>query len=394
MRLPRYAALMLGAAMTVPVALPAFADVEVGEVESRLKTLFVNQGIGAEWDEITEEDGDFTVSGLKVSLPGETDKLDLGDLDLVGVEELDNGDYQVDEITLPAFKTSAEGLDFAMSDIVINGALLTAADSTDPLAGTLIPEKMTLADMNVSAGGKTLFALTNLAYDIQRSNDGKDMAYTAKADRFSSDLSGVGDPSTIGILTALQLVKIDGNLVTSGNWSLDSGLLSMKQFDIAVDNAGKIGMTMDAGGYTTDFLKAARELNKTMVNATPEQQQAQGVAALGLMQQLTLNGMSFRYDDSSFAMRAMEVFAATQSARAADLPGTAQFLLPPVVAPYVSAEVAQAITAEVVKFLREPKNIEIRIAPAQPIPFAMLGQAAGDPKALIEQLGLTVKSNQ
>lgn len=394
MRHARYATLLLGAVFSVPAALPAFADVEVGEVESRLKTMFTSQGVVAEWTGITEDGEDFTVSGLSVTLPGDTAKLPLGDFELTGVEELDNGDYRVDEITIPAFKTSKDGLDVSLSEIVVTGALLNAADSTDPLAGTLVPEKLSLASMNVGAAGKTLFALTNLAYDIKRSNDGKDMAYVAKAERFSGDFSSIADPNAIGVLAALQLVKIDGNLVTAGNLSLDSGLLSMSQFDIAVDNAGKIGMTLDAGGYTADFLKATRELNKSLAGSTPEQQQAQGIAALGLMQQLTLNKMTLRYDDASFAMRALEFAAATQNARAADLPATAQFMLPMALAAYVPAELLQVITAEVVKFLKDPKSIQISIAPAQPIPFALLGQAAGDPKALIQQLGLSVTANQ
>ena len=64
---------------------------------------------------------------------------------------------------------------------------------------------------------------------------------------------------------------------------------SCRKYDISVDNAGTLGMTFDLGGYTLDFIKSLQEMQKKMA-AQPEgaDNSAQGMAMLGLMQQLTL----------------------------------------------------------------------------------------------------------
>ena len=60
-----------------------------------------------------------------------------------------------------------------------------------------------------------------------------------------------------------------------------------------------------------------------------------------------------------------------------------------------NAEFAQALGTAVSAYLDSPKNIEIKAAPAKPVPFAII--AAGgmaDPKSLIKTLGVTVNANQ
>ena len=59
-------------------------------------------------------------------------------------------------------------------------------------------------------------------------------------------------------------------------------------------------MTFDLGGYTPDFIKSMQDMQKQMA-AQPAgaDNSAQGMAMLGLMQQLTFNRASIRFDDDS-----------------------------------------------------------------------------------------------
>lgn len=176
--------------------------------------------------------------------------------------------------------------------------------------------------------------------------------------------------------------------------SLKSGRSNLEQFDVTFDNQGEIGLTADIGGYTQEFFKAMEQIQKNAAGATPEKTQAQALATLGLMQQLTIANATLRYDDASFAMRALEIAAATQNARASDLPGTAQMLLPMLLPQYLPPEMVQQVTAEAVEFLRDPKNIEIQLNPPKPAPLMLLLGAKDDPKTLVEVFGLTINANQ
>ncbi len=76
----------------------------------------------------------------------------------------------------------------------------------------------------------------------------------------------------------------------AGSWQPTDGRMALSQYDISVENAGTIGMTFDFGGYTPDFIKSMQEMQKQMA-AQPDgaDSSAQGMAMLGLMQQLTLH---------------------------------------------------------------------------------------------------------
>jgi len=381
-------AFMLG----LPTA--AFAEVTAEEIGNRLNQTLQGQDFKLIWDSIEGSGSDYTLKGVKVANEAVPQGVALGDVQLSNVTELDGGDYRVGDMTLPNWQFEQAGMTIAMNGMRVGGLPLVAPGSSDPLAGYLIGESMQMKAVTISSGGKNLFLMSNVNASSERSNEGRDLAYVTTAEQFSSDLSGIESPSTKAMLEALQLLKIDGRMSTRGTWSLESGIAEIQQFDIDVANQGKISLATKIGGYTEEFLKSMRELQKNAANATPEQQQAQGMAALGLLQQLTLGSASVRYDDATFAMRALEVAAATQNARAADLPATAQMLAPMMLGQYLPDDMVQPVTAELVKFLKDPKNFEIKIAPAQPLPMMMLGGVAIDPKSTIKALNLTVTANQ
>lgn len=387
-------ALLVATIAGLTLSSPGRAEVTADEIGKRLSNLIERQSFKLTWDSIDGSAGDFVMRGVRSAATQGGAATVLGDLPLHNVTEIDGGDYRIGEVEFPVLMINREGVNITMSDVVLEGVLLTGANSTDPMAGIMFSERGRMGEVTATKRADVAFRLTNLNYAAQRSNGGWDNTYSASAERFSSDLSMAKDPQVLTALTALQLLQINGRMEMRGSMSLKSGRSRIDQFDITFDNQGKIGMTADIGGYTREFYDALSQIQQSTLNATPEQAQAQGLAMFGLMQQLTLSGASLRYDDASFAMRALEMAAATQNARAADLPGTAQMLLPMMLGQYLPADMVQQVTTEVVKFLGDPRNIEIRLSPAQPVPMMSLAGAAADPKAVAATLGLTVKANQ
>lgn len=387
-------AFLIASVASLSFAAPAWADVTAEEIGNRLGRLMASEAVALHWDAIDGSGNDFILRGARAEAKDGGVPAVIGDITLRNVTEIDGGDYRVDEMEIPSFSISRAGLTVVMTGALMEGLLLAGPNSTDPLAGKMISESARINEMSASSGGSELFSMSNFSYQIERSNDGWDMTYTGAAEKFSSDLSKIEDPQAAAMLAALQIQQISGSMETAGSWSLKTGKAGLDKFDITFDNRGKIGLTTSMDGYTQAFMKATDEARAAAANGTPEQAQAQGLALLGLQQQITISSASLRYDDASFAMRALEMAAATQNARASDLPGTAQMMLPMLLPQYLPPDMVQQVTAELVKFLREPKNIEVSIAPAEPVALFVLSAGMGDPKATAAALGLKVVANQ
>ena len=75
-------------------------------------------------------------------------------------------------------------------------------------------------------------------------------------------------------------------------------------------------MTVDLGGYTPAFVKSMQDMQKQMA-AQPAgaDNSAQGLAMLGLMQQLTFNSASIRWDDDSLTKQGARTSSRRRRAR-------------------------------------------------------------------------------
>ena len=120
------------------------------------------------------------------------------------------------------------------------------------------------------------------------------------------------------MIEALGYQHINGYFEMAGSWQPTDGRMGLTQYDISVENAGTLGMTFDLGGYTPDFVKSIQEMQKKMA-AQPAgaDNSAQGLAMLGLMQQLTFNGASIRFDDDSLTGKVLEFVAKQQGQKPA-----------------------------------------------------------------------------
>jgi hypothetical protein len=121
---------------------------------------------------------------------------------------------------------------------------------------------------------------------------------------------------------------------------------------------------------------------------------AQGLAALGLLQQLTFHSAAISVDDDSLTGRVLAYVARNQGMKPADIANQAKAVLPFLLLqlnnPELTAQATQAVSA----FLDDPKNLTVSARPAQPVPFAMLmATAMMAPADLTRSLGLTVSAN-
>ena len=244
---------------------------------------------------------------------------------------------------------------------------VTLGPDGSPAAASLIfYDGLEVPSLSVKRGDKTAFSMQNLSFALSPPADGNAAEYSGTADKFTADLTLVEDPQSKAVIDALGYQTINGDFEMNGTWNPADGKLTVGQYDITVENAGTFGMTLDIGGYTTDFINSMKEMQKQMA-AAPEggDNSAQGLAMLGLMQQLTFGSASLRWDDDSLTGKVLDYVAKQQNMKVDDIKNQAKAITPFLTAQLNNPELSSQITAAVTAFLDDPKSLEIAAVPAR-----------------------------
>jgi hypothetical protein len=364
-------------------------------VADRLKAALATQNIDISWADISGDASEMVLEGVSVKPVGEADPLPIGNITLTGVSE-EAGAYRIETLTTEPFSKTKDGIALEVSSLVVNGMNIPAPGNTDVLAGLMLYESLELASLTVQVADKTAFAMQGLAFEMTPPEDGKAMEFSGAAEKFSADLSLVEDPQSRAVIEALGYQNIEGYMELAGSWQPGDGRLSLSQYDIAIDDAGTLGMTFDFGGYTLDFIKSMQEMSRKMAEQPADaDNSAQGMAMLGLMQQLSIGGASVRFDDDSLTGKVLDFFGKQQGMSGKDVANQAKAIVPFLMAQLNNPELTQQVTAAVSAFLDSPENIEIAAEPAAAVPFAVImAGAMSNPLDLPKTLGVAVRANQ
>lgn len=375
---------------------------EAAAVADRLKALSAEQGMELGWANVTGDASSMVIEGLTVKPAGETDSFPIGDVTFSDVTE-ESGGFRVATVSTAPISSTTEGTTVELSEIVIKGLKVPAADSDDPLAAISFYDSIEMASAAVKMADKTLFSVSGLSAAISPPVEGKPMDFTAGIASFSGDLSGVTDPQTKAIVDAFGYQTLNGSYQTKGSWNLADGRLNVTQNDFIVENAGTFGFKADIGGYTLDFIKQMQEMQKKLA-AQPADQANSGaeMEMLGLMQQLSLNGATIRFDDASLTGKVLDFVATQQGQKREDVVNLAKASLPFLLMQMQLPDLAAALAPAINTYLDDPRSIEIKATPPAPVPFMLIGGAAmanpNDPsataKAIWSMLGVTVTANQ
>ncbi|RWD63449.1 MAG: hypothetical protein E5V85_17015 [Mesorhizobium sp.] len=378
--------------LTLPLNAAFAADPAVAE---RVKATLAAQGVDISWTGVSGDDSNVVLQGVSIKPAAEKEALPIGDVKLEGVTEA-NGGFEIATVSTSALEHSKDGVTLNLSPFVIHDMKVPAEGSTDPLGSLMMYKSAELSNMTVKVGDKTAFSMDGLALQITPPADGKAMDFTANTEKFNADLSLVEDPKSKEAIEALGYQTISGTVSMAGTWQPSDGKMELSKYDIAVDNAGTLGMTFDLGGYTVDFIKSMQEMQKKFA-AQPEgaDNSAQGMAMLGLLQQLSFNGASVRFDDDSLTGKVLDYVGKQQGMSAKDVANQAKAIVPFGMAQLNNPELTAEVSAAVNKFLDDPKSLEISAEPPSSVPFALImAGAMSNPLDLPKTLGVKVKANE
>jgi hypothetical protein len=386
--------LAAASALVVVFAGSAYA-VDGDAVAARLKSLYGEQGGTLEYSNVETHDSTVILQDTKLSTAGIKETFNVGDITLSDVTDVSGGGFKIGTLAMPDINytpVAEPESKISVQGINLQGIKLPPEGATEPLAKIFQYEKAEIKHIAVNAKGKDIFAADGLTTTISPITETSPVTFTSNVASFKADLSDVQDPKTKDALKALGYETITGKIDAAGAWNMSDGRLNMEKMDFVADNAGTLGIKVDISGYTLDFIKGMQEATKNMEG---KDDNAKSMAMLGLMQQLSFTGASIRFDDASLTNKALDYIAKQQGGKRSDLIGQAKMILPMAAAQLGNAEFAQALATAVNAYLDDPKNIEVKAAPAKPVPFAII--AAGgmaDPKSLIKTLGVTVNANQ
>jgi len=383
--------LALSAALMAATLSGAWAQ-DVDAALARMKALMQDQGVALDWAEADISGADATLSGVTVTSEGQ-EAQPIGDIELTGIADAENG-YRVGSIAMPTYTATEAGGTLTLTGLVMDDVFLPNEGVDVAGVELFFYERAALGAATLEAEGREVFSLANLSVEVTPPEGDGELAFTGGAERFSADLSAAEDPKQTEVLSRLGYEQVSGSMAFAGSWAAGDGRLKLSQYDFVVDDAGTLGITFDISGYTPAFIKALRETSERMAASSEEEQSRQGLAMLGLMQQLNLHGIEISFDDASLTTKVLEFAAEDQGISAADVANQTKAVLPFMMVQINAPQLSQMVTAALSQFLDDPQSLTIRAAPASPVPFAML-LAAGmaSPDALVQQLNLSVTAN-
>ncbi|MER9617883.1 hypothetical protein [Mesorhizobium sp. M0207] len=378
--------------LTLPLNAAFAQDTAVAD---RLKAALAAQGVDLSWTGVTGDTSSMVLQGVAVKPAAEKEALKIGDVKLEGVTEASGG-YQIATVSTSPFEHSEDGVTLNLSPFVIHDMTVPAEGATGPLGSLMMYKSAELDNMTVKVADKTAFSMDGLAIAITPPADGKAMAFSGTTEKFAADLTLVEDPKSKEVINALGYQNITGNLEMEGTWQPTDGRMDLSKYEISVDNAGTLGMTFDLGGYTLDVIKSLQDMQKKMA-AQPEgaDNSAQGMAMLGLLQQLSFNSASIRFDDDSLTKKVLDYAGKQQGMSGKDIANQAKAIVPFGMAQLNNPELTAQVSAAVNKFLDDPQSIEVSAEPPAAVPFALImAGAMSNPLDLPKTLGVTVTANE
>lgn len=389
--------LMMTGAAFLSLSGSAFA-LDGAAVIAKLNAAYAYSGSEITYDSI-DADGDtvtLTGAGFKAAT-GKAAKI--GDVTMEGVEETDDGGYYVETVSFPDVNLNEDQTIVTAKDLQLSGLTIPGNPSGSTIDSLVLYESASSGPVTVNVKGKDVFSVTETSANLTRQDGDAGFDFDANLTGIKANLSDVEDAKARDTIQKLGLSDVSGDIGLKGSWTLADGKFTLEEYAFDFADIGKLNMSLDISGYTLEFMKALQEATKTAQEkageANAEQaNQALGLAMMGLVQQLTFNGASIRFEDDSITSRLLDYFGEEQGVTGEQLAQSLKGMAPLMLAQLNIPELQNQIAAAVNTYLDDPKSLTVSAKPANPVPFPMImGAAMGAPNTIPQVLGVTVTAN-
>ncbi|MDB5525491.1 MAG: hypothetical protein JWM58_3254 [Rhizobium sp.] len=396
MKLNRSLGLMLASTAFVSIASAAFA-LDGNDVLAKMNALTSSSGIVIAAQGTSVDGENVTLTGVTVTLTtADNKKVPVGDVTLEGVTESDDG-YEIKKASFADLNVMENGNGVSAADIYVEGISLPSNPEPGTLSSIMLAESIHVGATKIIAENKQVMTIDETTATYTVADDESKIDFDAAVSGIKVDTTSAPDPKAQEAIQALGLQNLNGEITMKGSWTLADGKMDITEYAFDFENIGRLDINFGLSGYTLPFLKSMQDAIK-VAEANPDKaagQQALGMAMMGLMQQLTYNGASVRFDDAGITTKVLDFAGKQQGVDgkqfAQSLKGMLPMLLAQMNMPDLQTQIANAANA----YLDDPKSIEVSAEPAQPLPFPqIMGAAMGNPADLAKTLNVQVTANQ
>ncbi|MFN4141300.1 hypothetical protein [Aestuariivirga sp.] len=255
------------------------------------------------------------------------------------------------------------------------------------LASGTFARKMNSGRMTVTVAGQTL------------SIDGLDSSWAGDARTgsglFTMKVNNIAIPEGVlaavdqaGLLKQLGYSSLNLDLATEGDMKVEGEDLSYS-FDLGL--SARDMATVKLGGSAS---KVPLTVYSELMKAQKDGKEPDFTALMPQIQNITVNGASFRFEDGSIVKKALPLAAAMQGmdekTLVASIPAGLQIMLMQLQNEAFAKQAVEAVTA----FLNDPKSLTLKLSPASPVPVAeIMAMDPNKPGEAITRLGVSVTAN-
>lgn len=340
-----------------------------------------------------------TLGSVNQEMPGQPD-ISLGDLTFEGVNETDDGGYTVARVGYNDISVTQSDADISITGLVLSGIRIPGAADGNQSNQMMSYERARSGPISVTIDGNGVFSIAEFESAMTRQPGNNGIDIVAKANGVIIDLQAIDAIRGRQKMSILGFDKLRGNLNLDMSWEFESGRVQMRDYAFTIADLGRLTMQFDISGYTPEILKAMQQTGAAAAsNPDPlAAQQAAGFAMMGMMQQLTFNGGSIRFDDASATGKALAYAGRKQGVSGEQMAQAIKGLLPLAMWRLNLPALQQQISAAVNTYLDNPGNITISANPRSPVALPSIMGAGmraqmGDPGTLVDLLNVQVTAN-
>jgi len=351
----------------------------------------------------TSSGDDVTIEGISAGIDGIDGTVQLDSLTFEGVREDGDGGYDVRDLkpfdftyTVPADGDNP-AMDLSVSGITATNIHVPGGEAFSTPTNMMIAETASTGPVDLSVDGNRIFSAAGLQSTTRQSDDGAQLKGNFSLDGLKFDLATIPYPKARQVLSAMGYEQVEGDITGALSWNLADGTMEVSEYLTDLSGVGKLNFTFSISGYTLQMIKDMQKMQAQMAAAADDAnaQQAMGLAAMGLLQQLTLNSIAIRFDDASVTDKVLGFIASQQGMSIDQFVQGLKGMMPLYLAALQNPEFQQKVTTAVGEYLDHPKNIEISAVPQSPLPFAtIVGTGMGAPQTLPDVLNVDVTANR
>ena len=331
------------------------------------------------------EDGDQVMIEVIVmeGKTAEAGKLEIGVTTLTGAKEQADGSLALDglaleELTLTADKSVITIAQLVATDVSIPSAadLAKADSSSAPGYGTVEVEGINIQDESKKEVAIDSLYLATNSMEGKWPTSGELQITGLLIDPAQYEEDGAQSFKDLGY------EKLSLDLASNFTWSPQSGDLDIPQLDITGADMGTWAMALKIGGLTGDVV--------TQLEAAKDNSEQ----SLALLQGLTVNTVSVRFDNNSLVERVLDQQAKGAGTDRAGFVTQLKAGLPMMLSLLQNPEFQTSVGAALSSFLDKPGSLKLEAKPGQPVPVAqIMGTAMLAPQTLPQVLGVAITAN-